>query len=180
MNGKTHILGGLLAASFLSVQADIFTPKELISIDEHSVVCFGVYLSCSVVGALMLDIDKKGTKASNCCKTVSFFSRLLFSHRGFTHSFLALILVGVLLFPLTFCPIGSACFLGTIVGYLSHILLDMMNPGKVPLFFPFKRRFSILNIGTGSFGEYLFRAAEFILLAVLFITRIFPMVYINI
>lgn len=52
-------------------------------------------------------------------------------HRKFTHSFLAMLLFSTAVYFL--CPI----ILGTYsIGYLSHLLLDLLNKKRVSLFYP--------------------------------------------
>lgn len=62
------------------------------------------------------------------------YSRLLSKHRGFSHSLLALALftlgVGLVLAPLA---------LAFAVGFLSHIVLDLLNKKPVQLLFPSKK-----------------------------------------
>lgn len=60
-----------------------------------------------------------------------------FGHRTFLHSWLALILVGVLLgAPLWYLSGRPAPLIAVIVGYGSHILADMMTVGGVLFFWP--------------------------------------------
>lgn len=55
-------------------------------------------------------------------------------HRKFTHSFMAMLLYSFAIFciyPLLFKPF--------IIGYFSHIIIDLLNKRKVQLFFPSKK-----------------------------------------
>lgn len=54
------------------------------------------------------------------------------NHRTFTHSFL-----GILLFSLTIKMIYKPLFNFYLYGYLSHLILDLLNKKGVQLFYPF-------------------------------------------
>lgn len=75
------------------------------------------------LGGLLPDID---CSSSLLGQKVGFISNL-FEHRSFTHS---------LLFALICLPVNIWLSLGVV----SHIFLDMMTPGGVRLFFPFRNK----------------------------------------
>ncbi|MBO8129520.1 MAG: metal-dependent hydrolase [Peptococcaceae bacterium] len=81
------------------------------------------------------------------------FSRIV-RHRGIMHSIMAVVVFTVLLKILWpgISPAGVQCFAA---GYLSHILIDTLNPQGVPLLWPYRKKFSlpVFNITTGSFFE---------------------------
>lgn len=52
-------------------------------------------------------------------------------HRTFTHSFLALVLFSIAIWCI--CPPALWAF---VIGYLSHLFLDVLNKKNVPLLFP--------------------------------------------
>lgn len=60
------------------------------------------------------------------------------NHRSFTHSFLALIIMSVAVYLIY--PTLTKSF---IVGFISHLLLDLMNKKKVQLFFPIGNGFCL-------------------------------------
>ena len=59
-------------------------------------------------------------------------------HRTFTHSFMALIL-----YSLSIGMIHKPLALGFAAAYLSHLILDITNRKKVPLFYPLDRGFCL-------------------------------------
>ena len=66
-----------------------------------------------------------------------------FGHRGFTHSLLAvfgLLTLFYLKVPESWIVPGDA-IQGMVLGYLSHILADMLTPAGVPLLWPCRWRF---------------------------------------
>lgn len=95
----------------------------------------------------------------------------LWGHRGITHTLLFLTILtlllyfgveyGTKLFPQNpiFITLHGSLFslLGAFAaGYLSHLLMDLLTPMGVPLWFPFNRHFASLKlVKTGSAGEYL-------------------------
>lgn len=171
MMGKTHRLGGLVSAVTVSCITGYLLPDKInlavptINGLKEGITQWGVfvaYIGCSEVGSLVLDIDKKGSTISNRHKIISFFVRLFCSHRGFTHSLLALSLfTGILYFPvLYYCPVLLPAVYGLSIGYTSHIFLDMLNPDGCPLLYPIRKKVSLCKIETGSFVERLFNVFQ--------------------
>lgn len=69
----------------------------------------------------------------------------MFGHRGFTHSLLA-VFIGLTLFYLKVPDswiIPADALQGLVLGYLSHILADMITPAGVPLLWPCRWRFRL-------------------------------------
>jgi inner membrane protein len=160
MTGPSHIVLALASSVALS-RAASFAPSPL----EVIILC---------VGALLPDIDGNGsiTRPGTILKrflgnTLSqllnaivvpfaFLIRILFGHRGLTHS----LLVPCLIFALEKL-LGSAHWLS--FGYLTHILGDLMTPKGVPLFSPIlKSNFSLKVFKTGSILEWVFVSILFV------------------
>lgn len=168
MLGHTHILGGVTLAVSTSaitglympyVEADVFSSTQ-------SFIIFGGYMFGAVTGSIIPDIEKKGSTISNRFKFVSFFARLIFGHRGFTHSLLAVFCSFLLLGGIcSFLPFIKPFMIGFVIGYLSHLLLDALNPTGVPLFYPYDKKISFAGITTGGLLEL----ALFIVLSATFI-----------
>lgn len=103
-----------------------------------------------VIGSLLPDVDLP-------CSTLGKFLPLgyFIKHRTVTHSILAII--------------GAFClnaWLG--IGVLTHILLDMLTPGKVRLLWPLKSRIGIGFIQTGGIGEKFLYAGTLVAAGLLF------------
>lgn len=149
MTGKTHLVGGtVFGLLFLKV-----TNTPLDSASATMVIV-------SSVAALMPDIDMSESLGSKMVYPISFvwnkareiskknkFEYLgdMFEHRGLTHT---------LLFPLIFLGLyyytKGEIFLYSMIGWLSHMFLDINNDRGIPLFWPATRkRFHILTISTG-------------------------------
>lgn len=155
MNGKTHIAGGIVLASTLTLTSNLYQPTDVTVVGLTS---FALYLSGASLGAILPDVDTRTSTISKKHKVGSFFIRLFLTHRGFTHSLLAFVLYSLLAITLTYiAPIplnlDKAFIIGSIVGYGSHILLDALNPKGVPLFYPYKKMFRVGNIETGGLLE---------------------------
>lgn len=131
MTAKTHALGGFTAALLLAKTG-----------------CLGQYwLSLAAVGALgglLPDVDHPGSYVGRRVPLVSDAVEMAFGHRGATHSLLAVFLfyVAARLLALRFLgrDVAGPMVLALAAGYLSHLLLDMLNPQAVPLFWPWKVR----------------------------------------
>ena len=67
----------------------------------------------------------------------SIFSRIT-GHRGFSHS-----LLGVIAFTFSVYLIYKPFTIWFIAGYISHIIIDLLNYKGIPLFFPLKHNFQI-------------------------------------
>ena len=165
MRGHTHIAGGLATASIISILTiDQGTPL-MYALPSHILILTGAGM-----GSLLPDIDIGTSKVSQRHPIISFFSRIFTTHRGVTHSPFALILVTgffVLLSYLYPSPYLGSLYTGIAVGYGSHLLLDILNPRGIPLFYPFsKDRQHLMEVRTGGLAEILF----FLGFTLLFIT----------
>ncbi|MEA9391062.1 metal-dependent hydrolase [Acerihabitans sp. TG2] len=94
--------------------------------------------------SLLPDIDHPKSVLGQRLKWLSLPIARVFGHRGFTHSLLA-IMGGILLFTLHIAPgiVPLDAFHGMIIGYLSHIVADMLTPAGVPLLWPCRWRFRL-------------------------------------
>lgn len=152
MKYKTHLVGGLLlgtatvgVASGLAGGGEVASPEL-------------IYMGGAVIGSLFPDIDHKGSYIGRRMKITSGIISSLFKHRGATHSpiimggFVSLLyLLSRAFFPLDIIPILLS---GFFVGIISHILLDMITKGGVPLLYPLiDKKINLTNMKTGSSGE---------------------------
>lgn len=166
MNVKTHILGGLTGTClyYLTINstADLHKPANLI--------CLSVITATSVLGAKLPDIDNRHSSITSHNKVISFLLRIFTEHRGITHTPFILVMFSFILSPLILLNniyINSA-IIGFFIGYISHLMYDLLNPKGIPLLFPAtKKHFHIFLIKTDSLGEVIFRLLNFIVLVVL-------------
>ena len=120
----------------------------------------GTTLCASLVfGAVLPDLIEHAVSRGN--KAV--FLRI---HRGFLHWFglYALALAAALALPLS--PEEQTLAVGSLLGAISHLILDGLNPSGVPLL-PFRRkpRLAANLVATGSLGEYCLLAVLLVLIA---------------
>jgi inner membrane protein len=103
-------------------------------------ICFStvsnkfVFILFVLLGTIIPDIDSKKSFAGNF-KTLRPI-QLLFTHRGFFHSLLFMVLV--LIFLNYAFPIGM---FGFFVGFLSHILADIFTLEGIRVLYPFNFKF---------------------------------------
>jgi inner membrane protein len=130
MNGRTHLIGGLLAG--LVVASVVQTAPETKAI--------GVLLA----GAAGLTPDR-------IQYTIRHARLPLEGHRGVSHTLLFLI-VTTLIFRAELAPYWA-------VGLASHLLLDVITVSGVPLFYPlYRRRVSLSLTTNGGRVEFVLRA----------------------
>ena len=92
---------------------------------------------------------------------------LAFKHRGITHSFIALVVLGFITkaaYPNILTPV--------LIGYGSHLILDTLTPMGIPWLWPKKTKYKIPIIRTGSIGERMIRYTVMFLLILLAIKEV--------
>ena len=155
MMGKTHALAALLL--FVPIAINSFLGKDL--------VVFSFFL---FLGSLMPDMDtKKGEIKTrifgNLLPLIAFVSNIFLfplrilgwmKHREITHSFLGLALIGGI-WAFVFSKVDPVAGSGLILGYLSHLFVDVSTKTGIPLFFPLKFRIKGF-LRTGGWQEYVF------------------------
>jgi len=154
---QTHMTGGLLiGVSSLNLVADKLNLNSDIASFEGM-----IFITGAVIGSLFPDIDHRGSYLGRKAKITSTITNALFGHRGITHSpivmgtFVFFLYLLSKLFIVT-SPFIKLWFIGFFLGILSHIFLDMLTKGGVPLLLPFtKKRISLTKMKTGSMGEKL-------------------------
>lgn len=121
MTGKTHASCGILvgAIAIEYYKTDLFTSVTIIVL--------------AVISSLLPDICHKQSKIGRKFKVISFFIRLFFGHRTFTHSILFTVIIG---FGLYIIHTPQYYFVTIITGLFSHVILDMLTPKGVKLFYP--------------------------------------------
>lgn len=102
-------------------------------------------IPAAVVTCLMPDIDHPMSFLGQRLPWISRPVARIFGHRGFTHSLLAII--GALALFYLQLPESKSMpadtIQGMVVGYLSHIIGDMLTPAGVPLLWPCRWRFRL-------------------------------------
>lgn len=125
MNGGTHMLIGLTTGA--AVAAYFHVPPFLPVV---------TLLAVSVLGSVLPDIDHPASFISRRVGLLGWPFRL-FSHRGFTHSILATL---ILAFALTYIEAPAPLGMALLLGYLSHLLADSMTRAGIRLLWPWRIR----------------------------------------
>lgn len=102
-------------------------------------------IPATLVTCLLPDIDHPKSLLGQRLSWISRPVARVFGHRGFTHSLLA-VGAGVALLQLKFPAdwlLPADVFQSMVVGYLSHIVADMLTPAGVPLLWPCRWRFRL-------------------------------------
>lgn len=111
-------------------------------------------IPATLLTCLLPDIDHPRSTLGQRFRWLSQPIARAFGHRGFTHSLLAVI-GGVALLQLQLPQewvLPADVFQGMVLGYLSHIVADMLTPAGVPLLWPCRWRFRLplLNSRNGN------------------------------
>lgn len=107
-------------------------------------------LPAAILTCLLPDIDHPKSLLGQRLKWIAKPIARIFGHRGFTHSLLA-VFAGLALLCLNIpadAMLPADVLQGMVVGYLSHIVADMLTPAGVPLLWPCRWRFRLPLITT--------------------------------
>ncbi|KQN61846.1 metal-dependent hydrolase [Erwinia sp. E602] len=136
MTAEGHLIFAIASAIFAK-RAEL-TPV-LASADWWHII------PAALLTCLLPDIDHPKSLLGQRLAWLSKPIARAFGHRGFTHSLLA-VAGGVMLLQ-TPLPAGwlipADAFQGLVLGYLSHIVADMLTPAGVPLLWPCRWRFRL-------------------------------------
>lgn len=157
MTKETHLKGGYITALLIlpSLYNNFLLEYDFI----YRIILLLVYLYFAKFGALVNDIDMRGSHISRRFPAIYKLFGKRFRHRGFTHSLIFVILVAIsssFIIEYTDSNIVFIClFAGLLAGIMSHICLDLITKEGIELFYPLKTNFSILPIKTSSKTEKL-------------------------
>ncbi len=111
-------------------------------------------LPVCLLASLMPDIDTHRSKLGRKAGFVSRLIEILFNHRGIVHSIFAALAFFVLLFTASatigISPVYSYAF---VLGYISHLFLDSLNPYGVAWLAPLTGKRVRSKIRTNGIGE---------------------------
>lgn len=116
-----------------------------------------VVLSLSAIASQLPDVDTTKSYSGRVLFPLSSYLEKRFAHRSITHSFLALAIFAVVIFPVTF--FGYKYYLGLVSGYFWGFFGDVFTKSGVALFYPSKVRAICpanprLRLSTGSNAEW--------------------------
>jgi inner membrane protein len=132
---RTHIVFSLLI--FL-----IFF--KYLNLDFYSKIIFGLFL---FIGTIFVDIDSTKSKIGHYW----FFRPIqwVFSHRGMIHSLLFCLVLSLVVYLF-----NKNAGIGFLIGYLSHLFMDLITKEGICLFWPASStKFSLFGIKVGGIIE---------------------------
>lgn len=144
---RTHLLAGAATGLLLAGHhADLRT----------AVISTGV----AGVVALLPDLDDPHSKIGHIVPLVSWAIKKTIGHRGPLHSLLgagvtSLLAAFVLRFWYTPVLVCDHLVPLVLVGYISHLAMDSLNPQGVPWLWPLKTHFRVPLVQTGGLLEHL-------------------------
>ena len=116
-------------------------------------IIIGAILTC-----LLPDMDHPKSFLGQRLKWISIPIAKVFGHRGITHSFLAIagcsIFLSSDLLSRTIISVPVDFFHAMVVGYISHIVADMLTPAGIPLLWPYHRRFCMPILNPSSYPKW--------------------------
>ena len=163
MNYQCHRLGGISSATITAMyayQTGMFDRYSLY-LDRYVEIPFHPHpytiplillFMASLYASTLPDIDHPLSVPGRRHMALSEFINSHSGHRGITHYPITLLLIGLLMgFIWHYVPMSDWLsvgllwiFIGFLVGYLSHIVLDIFNSAGIALFYPiWKRRVKI-------------------------------------
>lgn len=135
MNGRTHLIVGLATGIAIASQIKIDPVQQLTTNAVNSAfVWLGVIVAAGF-GSLLPDIDHPRSVLSGWLPGAGLL-RLGTRHRGLTHSVIPLMVVALAVLVSTM-P-GKAVNFAIMAGMISHLILDMLTPEGVQLFYPLR------------------------------------------
>lgn len=148
---KTHRIGGVCTGiAIVSTFAISANPSE-------KIVFSCILILGSYIGSLIPDLDHPKSLLGRKFKVLSKGINKTFGHRGVTHTPIFLIIYSILIMRLPNIFQGYIKTLvqyfsfGTIIGYFSHLILDFITVGGIPLFYPIsKKNFRIAKFRSSS------------------------------
>lgn len=134
MNGNCHLAVGTCVGTALALNLD--KVNTLLPSIENSPSQFVLLILGGMVGGLFADIDNPKshigqltTPISNFIGGLGFmFGKSGSNHRGVFHD------IGLFTLLAIFCYFYCPSLIGFMLGYLTHLLLDALNPSGVPIF----------------------------------------------
>ena len=118
---KTHLVFGFLVGLFIT---NYFGIEEKV-----------LFISICVGSAILADLDHPFSKIGSKIRPLSWLLNLLFGHRGFMHTIWFPFLIYFLLMVFDQKLWAGAFF----IGYMSHLVMDMLTTRGVYFFFPLNK-----------------------------------------
>jgi inner membrane protein len=143
-----------------------------VSIQGHCLL-FGLPLHpalfvSGMIASLLPDIDLPSSAMGRIFRPFAVYLFNRTGHRTITHSALSVIMASILFYPLLMINISTPIYTAAIVGYISHLIIDLNNTEGIALTYPAPHRWIFpANIDyrfrVGSKGENILRGVLIVL-----------------
>ena len=130
---KTHIAGGI-AATLLY--------KNLCNVPIDQMI---LLIPSGIIGSLIPDLDSKNSKLNQKLQVTKIFS--LCKHRGIMHTPILYAILWLISLFLIQNSIARIVIYGLLLGVLSHLILDMLNPMGIRVFYQVRRKTPVFRHG---------------------------------
>lgn len=164
---ETHAKGGYI---FALLFLPFINNKFLYEYDSiYKSILLAVYIYFAYIGSLFPDIDMRSSYISKRFPGVYKHFGKKFRHRSFTHSLIFIAILCYIFEVFVTYTHGNIVFIclssGFIVGYLSHLCLDLITKEGIEVFYPLTINFSLLPIKTSSKTEkFICKALNFLVI----------------
>jgi inner membrane protein len=152
MRGTTHLAIGLLVALLVLLVLPAFA--SVVQLPSINPV---VFIPLVLLGALLPDVDHENSKI-NRVVPVTRIIPWFFSHRGFFHSLWPPFIILFMAFSAatsTITAVFPALGIYLVIGYISHLLSDMLTRAGIGPFHPLLRFRLKGPLRTGGIAELL-------------------------
>ncbi|MCD8083864.1 MAG: metal-dependent hydrolase [Clostridiales bacterium] len=162
MRGKLHIAAGVCAGVAAAAAMNMGT----IDLAGTGFAGSVVFAACTAVGTLFPDIDIPSSMIGHVFGPVSGLIHHVFGHRGLFHTpFLYILFCIGMAGAFGMSGIVWAGLLGFLYGVCIHLLQDMMTEGGIMLFFPWRKKISLVHVPSGHWSNTVSTAVLVLILA---------------
>lgn len=133
MQYKTHLATSIALSIPIMATTDTFSALSLIALG---------------VGTLLTDIDEPRSYIGRRVRGISDIIKLVFGHRGITHTIFATVLFGIVVFFISLklnIPLNMPSY--STAGYLIHLIGDGFSKSGIAWLLPFKKTKYQLGLG---------------------------------
>lgn len=161
MTGRTH--DAIAFASLLTVA--VYNPPE-----SMNLLTAGAAVVGNIIGSTVPDLDQAGNRLYKLLPGGNYLGKILrrmfLGHRAFSHSILGFYIISSIIHFLVFRLLNPVyvnqdiVYAAIIIGYISHLVGDIITKDGIPLLFPLNFKFGIppikaFRIEAGSWVENL-------------------------